>query len=152
MLESCRKNLNQSGIMHPFSLYNVDLNKKVEIRNASVVIMCLTLQFVRPINRLRLLQSVYNQLNTGGCLILVEKVLGEDSEFNRQFIKLYYNFKRRNYYDEMEIVQKREALENILIPYKLSEDILLLKDSGFHSCETFFKWYNFAGMVALKNS
>jgi tRNA (cmo5U34)-methyltransferase len=50
----------------------------------------------------------------------------------------------------MEIAQKREALENVLVPYTLSEDIQLLKNAGFHSCETFFKWHNFAGFVALK--
>lgn len=152
MLEKCRKNLTTAGITRPFDLFRTDLNKKVEIQNASVVVMCLTLQFVRPINRLRLLDSVCNQLNPGGCLILIEKVLGEDSGFNRQFIKYYYDFKRRNNYAEMEIARKREALENVLIPYKLSEDIQLLKDAGFNSYETFFRWYNFAGMVALKNS
>jgi tRNA (cmo5U34)-methyltransferase len=50
----------------------------------------------------------------------------------------------------MEISQKREMLENVLIPYKVSENIEMLTEAGFHSCETFFKWYNFAGMVALK--
>jgi tRNA (cmo5U34)-methyltransferase len=50
----------------------------------------------------------------------------------------------------MEIAQKREALENVLIPYKLSEDIEMLTEAGFHSCEVFFKWHNFAGMVAIK--
>ncbi|GAB1450495.1 hypothetical protein MASR2M47_05510 [Draconibacterium sp.] len=76
--------------------------------------------------------------------------MAESTEFNRQFIKYYYDLKRRNNYDEMEIAQKREMLENVLIPYKISENIEMLTDAGFHSCETFFKWYNFAGMVALK--
>lgn len=150
MLGKCRKNLTSAGITRPFDLLKTDLNKQVEIQNASVVVMCLTLQFVRPINRLKLLQSVNQQLNPGGCIILIEKVLGEDSSFSRQSIKYYYDFKRRNNYDEMEIALKREALENVLIPYKLSEDIQLLIDSGFSSCETFFKWHNFAGMVAFK--
>jgi tRNA (cmo5U34)-methyltransferase len=150
MLESCRKNFNEMGVLRPFELLEADLNKHVDISNASVVILCLTLQFVRPINRLKLLQHIHNQLNPGGCIILVEKVLGESTEFNRQFIKYYYDMKRRNNYDDMEIAQKREALENVLIPYKSSEDIQLLLDAGFHSCETFFKWYNFAGFVALK--
>jgi tRNA (cmo5U34)-methyltransferase len=58
--------------------------------------------------------------------------------------------KKRNNYDEMEIAQKREALENVLIPYKLSENIELLEQVGFQSCESFFKWYNFSGITALK--
>ena len=150
MLESCGKNLTEMGVTRPFELVEADLNKKVVINNASVVVLCLTLQFIRPINRQRILQSIYDQLNPGGCIILVEKVLGESTEFNRQFIKYYYDLKRRNNYDDMEISQKREALENILIPYKSSENKQQLLDVGFHSCETFFKWHNFAGYVALK--
>jgi tRNA (cmo5U34)-methyltransferase len=122
----------------------------VEINNASVVVLCLTLQFMRPIYREKLLNDIYKGLNSGGVLILVEKILAEDSLFNRDFIKYYYNYKRRNNYSEMEIAQKREALENVLIPYKLSENITLLRDRGFAHCEVFFKWYNFSGMIAVK--
>jgi tRNA (cmo5U34)-methyltransferase len=112
--------------------------------------LCLTLQFVRPIYRERLLKNIYDGLNSGGVLILVEKILAEDSLFNRDFIEYYYNYKRRNHYSEMEISQKREALENVLVPYKLSENITLLRDCGFAHCEVFFKWYNFAGLIAIK--
>ena len=150
MLKSCRKNLDKNGLKRNVTLLYGNLNKEIKIENASVVILCLTLQFVRPIYRQQLVQSIYNQLNNNGILILVEKVLGESSEFNRQFIKYYYEFKRRNNYDDMEIAQKREALENILIPYKLSEDIEMLNQAGFKTCEVFFKWHNFAGLVAQK--
>lgn len=150
MLESCRKNLEKNGLTRPVKLLSADMNKRVKMENASVVILCLSLQFVRPINRQKLLQSIYRQMNPKGVLILVEKVLGESSEFNRQFIKYYYDFKRRNNYDDMEISQKREALENVLIPYKLSENIAMLKKAGFNSSEVFFKWHNFAGIVAQK--
>jgi tRNA (cmo5U34)-methyltransferase len=150
MLESCGKNLTEMGVSRPFKLLEADLNQGLTIDNASVVVLCLTLQFIRPINRLNLLKQIHEQLLAGGCIILVEKVLGESTEFNRQFIKYYYDMKRRNDYADMEIAQKREALENVLIPYKSSENIQLLLDAGFHSCETFFKWHNFAGFVALK--
>jgi len=150
MLESCRKNLDKHGLTRNISLIEGDMNKKVTIKNASVVVLCLSLQFIRPIYRQKLLQSIYKQMNPNGILILVEKVIGETPEFNRTFIKYYYDMKRRNNYDDMEIAQKREALENVLIPYKLSEDIEMLTEAGFHSCEVFFKWHNFAGMVAMK--
>lgn len=150
MLNCCRKNLESNGVTRSLSLVVADLNKQVEIQNASVVVLCLTLQFVRPLNRLKLLQSVHNQLNPGGCLILVEKVLGESNEFTRRFIEYYYELKRRNNYDEMEISQKREALENVLIPYKLSENIEMLAEAGFNKTEVFFKWYNFAAIIAIK--
>jgi len=150
MLKTCKNNLESNGVTRSLSLVTADLNKQVDIQNASVVVLCLTLQFVRPLNRLKLLQSVYKQLNPGGCLILIEKVLGESTEFNRQFIRFYYDLKRRNNYDEMEISQKREALENVLIPYKLSENMEMLAEAGFNKTEVFFKWYNFAGIIAIK--
>jgi len=150
MLNKCRSKLEEAEFRRPFDLRYGDLNQNIEISNASVVISCLTLQFVRPINRPKLLKTIYDGLNSKGVLILTEKILAEDSVFNRDFIKHYYNYKRRNQYSEMEISQKREALENILVPYKLSENITLLRDTGFSHCEVFFKWYNFAGLIATK--
>ena len=56
----------------------------------------------------------------------------------------------KNHYNDMEIAQKREALENVLIPYKLMENRELLLNTGFRYVDTFFKWYNFSGMIAVK--
>jgi tRNA (cmo5U34)-methyltransferase len=150
MLDKCKLKLLEIGFSRNYELRCADLSDGIKINNASVVVLCLTLQFVRPIYREQLLQHIYNGLNPGGALILVEKILAEESMFNRDFIKYYYNYKRRNNYSEMEISQKREALENVLIPYKLSENITLLRDRGFIHCEVFFKWNNFAGLIAIK--
>ncbi|MEQ9442069.1 MAG: carboxy-S-adenosyl-L-methionine synthase CmoA [Cyclobacteriaceae bacterium] len=150
MLEKCRTNFQEAGVKRTFDLQSANLNQGISMEPASVAIMCLTLQFVRPLFRERLVQDIYRQLNENGCLILVEKVLGEDSLFNRLFINYYYDMKRRHQYSEMEISQKREALENVLIPYKLGENITLLNACGFRYCEVFFKWYNFCGIVAVK--
>lgn len=150
MLDKCKLKLMEIGFSRDYELRCADLSRGVQISNASVVVLCLTLQFVRPIYREQLLKNIYEGLNPRGVLILVEKILAEESDFNRDFIEYYYNYKRRNNYSEMEISQKREALENVLIPYKLSEDITLLRDRGFVSCEVFFKWYNFAGIIAVK--
>ncbi len=150
MLDKCQANLKKAGVTRKHDLVTADLNQGVTIQNASVVVMCLTLQFVRPLYRERLVHDIYRQLNQDGCLILVEKVLGEDSLFNRLFIKYYYDMKRRHDYSEMEIAQKREALENVLIPYKLKENEELLASTGFRYVEVFFKWYNFCGLIAVK--
>ncbi|MGV3602359.1 MAG: carboxy-S-adenosyl-L-methionine synthase CmoA [Dyadobacter fermentans] len=152
MLDKCDVKLKEAGFVRPYDLVAGDLHQQLPISNGSVVILCLTLQFVRPLYRERLLKNIYDGLNPGGVLLLVEKVLAESSIFNRDFIKYYYNYKRRNHYSELEISQKREALENVLIPYKLSENMLLLKEAGFADCEIFFKWYNFSGMIAHKKS
>lgn len=150
MLDKCKSKLMQLGFSRPYELRCADLGQNVSITNASVVVLCLTLQFVRPIYRDQVLKNIYSGLNPGGVLILVEKILAEESQFNRDFIDYYYDYKRRNNYSEMEISQKREALENVLVPYKLNENITLLRDRGFAHCEVFFKWYNFAGVIALK--
>lgn len=150
MLDKCKSKFEEIGFSRNYELRCADLGQGIKIENASVVVLCLTLQFVRPIYREKLIKDIFDGLNSGGVLILVEKILAEESSFNREYINYYYNYKRRNQYSEMEISQKREALENVLIPYKLSENISLLRDKGFAHCEVFFKWYNFAGIIATK--
>jgi tRNA (cmo5U34)-methyltransferase len=150
MLKRCRQKLTQHGLRHEHELICADLNQGVCIQNASMVLMVLTLQFVRPLYRDTLTKAILQGLNENGCLILVEKVLGEDSVFNRLFIKYYYDLKKRHGYSEMEIAKKREALENVLVPYKLMENREMLLRAGFRYCDVFFKWYNFCGMIALK--
>ena len=139
MLRRCNEKLSQSGFSRPHELVCADLNQGVEITNASMVVMILTLQFIRPLNRDGVVASILRGLNENGCLILVEKVLGEDSMFNRLFIKYYYDLKKRHGYSELEIAQKREALENVLIPYKLLENRELLLRVGFRFVDVFFK-------------
>jgi len=150
MLDKCRVKLRESGVKRPCELLCVDLNDGVRIQDASVVLLILTLQFIRPLNRDRLISDIYRGLRPNGCLLVIEKVLGEDSLLNRLFIKYYYELKRRNGYSELEISQKREALENVLVPYKVLENRELLLRTGFRYVDVFFKWYNFSGMIAVK--
>jgi len=150
MLARAEQELKEAGFSRPYELHHKDLHKGLTIENASVVIMSLTLQFVRPLFRERVVQKVFNGLNEQGCLILVEKVLSPETLINRLFIRYYHDFKRRNGYSEIEIGQKREALENVLIPYRLEENEHLLRHVGFSHVEVFFKWYNFCGLLALK--
>ena len=150
MLKSCEANLKAAGVERKVSYQNQDLNSNLQLSNPSVVIFCLTLQFLRPLNREKIIRKIYNSLPENGVVILVEKILTEHSICNRLFIEHYYQFKMRNGYNEIEISKKRESLENVLVPYKLSENEELLTSSGFRFIEVFFKWYNFAGLVAIK--
>ena len=150
MLVKCEEKLRANAVTRNVTLECADLHEGVAIRDASLALMVLTLQFLRPLHRERLVADIFQGLSENGGLILVEKVLGEDSHFNRLFIKHYYDYKRRNGYSETEIAQKREALENVLIPYKLLENRELLLRSGFRYVDVFFKWYNFCGIVAIK--
>ena len=150
MLSKTRQKLEDRKMARAFDLVNADLNQGPLIENASVAVMILTLQFVRPMHRERVIRKVYEQLNDNGCLILVEKITVEDSLLNRLFIKHYYEMKRRNGYSTTEITLKREALENVLIPYRYEENRDLLLQTGFRSVEEFFRWYNFSGVIAVK--
>ncbi len=147
MLKKCSRKLAENRFHREHELVCADLNQDVHIENASVVLMVLTLQFVRPLYRDTLMANILKGLHEQGCLILVEKILGEDSLFNRHFIKYYYEFKKRNGYRELEIAQKREALENVLVPYKLLENREMLLRAGFRYVDVFFKWYNFCCLV-----
>ena len=151
MLERAKENLKKGGVLDRCELIAQDFNDAVKLINPSVVVMVLTLQFVRPLYRDLLIKNIYESLREKGCLILVEKTLGNNSLFNRLFMDLYYSFKKREGYSELEIAQKREALENVLIPYRIEENIELLNRGGFKSVEVFFKWYNFCGIVAVKD-
>jgi tRNA (cmo5U34)-methyltransferase len=140
----------RGAVRHPHELRCADLNQSLRIENASVVVMSLTLQFVRPLQRERVLREICEGVNHNGCLLLVEKVVAEESMLNRLYIQHYYEFKQRNGYSELEIARKREALENVLIPYRADENDAMLRSVGFRAVDLFFKWYNFVGLVAFK--
>jgi tRNA (cmo5U34)-methyltransferase len=150
MLAKAREKLDQLPSARERELIQADLHELPAIENASVVILTLTLQFVRPLHRERLIRTVCQGTNDQGCLILVEKLTESDTLFNRLFIKYYYDMKRRHGYSELEISQKREALENVLIPYRLEENRALLLEAGYSKTQMFFQWYNFCGMIAVK--
>jgi tRNA (cmo5U34)-methyltransferase len=150
MLEVAREKLGHEDFRFPFELRCEELEQGSEVADASVALLVLTLQFVRPLKREPLIRRIHDGMRDDGCLIMVEKVLGESSTFNRLFIKHYYEMKKRNGYSDLEIAQKREALENVLIPYRLEENKRLLRRVGFEHVDVFFKWYNFCGIIATK--
>jgi len=150
MLEKAREKLDHISSPRRRDLVRADLHELRDIEDASVVIMTLTLQFVRPLHRERLIRTISEGTRPQGCLILVEKLTEQDTLFNRLFIKYYYDMKRRHGYSELEIAQKREALENVLIPYHLEENRDLLLGAGYTKFQMFFRWYNFCGMLAVK--
>jgi tRNA (cmo5U34)-methyltransferase len=150
MLERARRKLAAAPSPRPRDVRFLDLNEPFAIEDGSVAIMLFTLQFVRPLHRERVVRTIASGLRENGALILVEKVIESDTLFNRLFIDHYYDMKRRHGYSEMEISQKREALENVLIPYRMDENRALLLANGFSKVQEFFRWYNFAGVVAVR--
>ncbi|WP_455939608.1 carboxy-S-adenosyl-L-methionine synthase CmoA [Helicobacter fennelliae] len=123
---------------------------EVEFLDSRAFIANYTMQFIRPINRLHLIKKLYNALEFGGVLLMSEKMSSTDSVFDKQMIEYYHAYKAKNGYTQSEITRKREALENVLVPYSLEENLALLKDAGFKGIEVLFKWVNFGTLIAKK--
>lgn len=121
-----------------------------DIHDASVVIMNYTLQFIDPLHRETIIQKIYDGLRHNGILLVSDKLLQTNTDISRTFIDKYYNMKRLNGYSELEISQKREALDNVLIPYSLEEETELFKSCGFKGVDAFFSWYNFTSFICIK--
>lgn len=117
---------------------------------ARVVISNYTLQFIRPMQREGLLRTIADALEEGGVFLFSEKVVSDDPRLNKELIDCYYDFKKTQGYSEYEIMQKREALENVLIPYTMNENVAMAKNSGFKTCDVLFRWANFATFIAIR--
>ncbi|MFB1310155.1 carboxy-S-adenosyl-L-methionine synthase CmoA [Helicobacter pylori] len=123
---------------------------EVEFKEASAFSLLFVLQFVRPMQREVLLKKIYNSLALNGVLLVGEKIMSEDRILDKQMIELYYLYKQNQGYSHNEIAFKREALENVLVPYSLKENVALLESVGFKHVEALFKWVNFTLLVARK--
>ena len=117
---------------------------------AQAILCNYTLQFLRPLERPAFVRRVFAALPPGGLFILSEKTIALSPALNRDFIALHHDFKRAQGYTEMEIAAKREALENVLVPFSLEENVRLLREAGFAEVEPFFVWFNFSSIAALK--
>lgn len=120
------------------------------IPRANAIVANYTLQFIRPPKRALLVESVCNALCSGGVFIFSEKIVHEDGVLSKAMIDVYLDFKREQGYSDFEIAQKREALENVLVPYTEQENKEMALKAGFSGVETLFKWGNFATYLAKK--
>jgi tRNA (cmo5U34)-methyltransferase len=150
MLDQAREKLATHLRAHRVTLVAADLDGDLQLPSVNVVLMNWTLQFVRPIHREALLRRIHASLRPGGALLLAEKVLVEDSLLNRMYIELYYRYKTKQGYTAEEIQRKRESLENVLVPYRVDENVELLKRCGFDAVDTCFRWFNWAAFVAIR--
>ena len=122
----------------------------IEITNASLVVMNFTLQFIPLQKRHSLLKKIYAGLKPGGCLVISEKLLFEPEPLNQLLSELHHQFKSAQGYSDLEISQKRDAIENVLIPETLDSHINRLRACGFKTASPWFQCFNFASLVALK--
>lgn len=156
MLELCRqryKDYIEEGtvIVQKLDLKENPIGWKHFIGGCSVIMSCLTLQFVPIEYRQRILENVFESLNKGGAFILVEKVLGNSAQLDDLFNTIYYDMKRENQYTEEQISNKRKSLEGVLSPLTEEMNISMLRMAGFRKIDTFWRNLNFCGIIAIKD-
>ena len=167
LAKKCNKKLNLIGIdnskaminraVHKAKAFGVDVKfieedfLNYDFSESKAIIANYTIQFIRPLKREKLIQKIYNSLKNNGIFLMSEKLITENKKLNKIMIDIYYEYKKSMGYSEFEIAQKREALENVLIPYTMQENIEMLKNAGFNDIEVIFRWNNFATFIAFKH-
>jgi tRNA (cmo5U34)-methyltransferase len=147
MLDQARKKL--LAYDSKITLINKDI-LEYPFPKVKVISAFYTLQFIRPLEREKLINKIYNALNDDGIFLFSEKLITKNKVLNKQLIDIYYDYKKEQGYTKFEIMQKREALENVLIPYTQDENEAMLKEAGFKYSELLFRWANFALFIAYK--
>jgi len=150
MLAAARERFNlliKSGIVE---IRKVDLRREYPAALASVTLCVLTLQFTPIEYRQQILKRIYDHTQPGGALILVEKLLGATADLDDLMVAEYYQFKGASGYSQDEIARKRMSLEGVLVPLSEPMNRALLQQAGFSQIDTFWRWMNFAGFVAVK--
>lgn len=124
--------------------------RHIEITRASVVVLNFTLQFIPPDDRQALLKRIHQGMMPGGILILSEKLHFTDPQQQQWLDEHHLLFKRAQGYSDLEIAQKRAAIENVLIPDTEEVHHQRLNAAGFSSSYCWFRSFNFASFVAHK--
>ncbi|RUO78332.1 carboxy-S-adenosyl-L-methionine synthase CmoA [Pseudidiomarina taiwanensis] len=149
MIERAERHIEGFRSSIPVQLKCEDIQAS-EFDSASVIVMNFTLQFIPPEQRQHLLERIYAGLKPGGVLIIAEKFKHPSTAMNETLIDLHHEFKRANGYSELEISQKRAAIENIMKIDTLETHRQRLQTIGFSEFAIWFQCYNFAAMLAQK--
>ena len=120
------------------------------MENASMAVLNFTLQFLPPDQRGALMQRIARAMRPGGVLVISEKLVFDDDAVNDLFIDLHHQYKRSQGYSDLEIAQKRAAIEKVLVPDTLSTHKKRLAEAGFSRSEVWFQCFNFASILAIK--
>lgn len=149
MVAHCRKIIDNEASRVPVEVICSDL-QDVDINNASVVVLNFTLQFIELESRQEIINRIYQGMLSGGILVISEKLSHQDRDIENLFIDMHHEFKKAHGYSDLEISQKRTALEEVLIPENIEQHKKRILTSGFKSCDVWFQCFNFASMLALK--
>ena len=127
-----------------------DICNKLNIKDVSVIICNLSLQFISINDRIKCIDNFYKLLNDKGALIIVEKIHQDSEKINQLFKEQYYSLKSDNNYSTEEIKNKESALKDVLIPTSINHYLSILQSVSFTDVSSFFQWNNFCGIIAIK--
>jgi len=122
----------------------------IKIENASMVVLNFTLQFIEKSQRQALLNKIAQGLKPGGLLVLSEKITSDDETIDNVLVDLHHSFKRDNGYSELEVAQKRSALEKVMLTDSLKVHTKRLSQAGFNHSSLWFQCFNFTSLIAIK--
>ena len=146
MIKKCKENL---AMLDNTKIIVEDINN-IEIKNSSIVLLNLTLQFIDVKKRQTLINNIYKGLVDNGILLLIEKI-HFDNKSKQNFIdNMHFIFKQNNGYSDLEIAKKRQAIDNVLITNSKKEHIKRIKQAKFTQVYTWFNCFNFMGFIAIK--
>ena len=149
MVERCKMHVQAFKGKTPVEIQQADI-MQVDFQPSSMIVLNFTLQFIERENRQTLLNKISNSMIDKGILILSEKVTQTDPVCQQVITDLQHDFKRANGYSELEIAQKRTALENVMKTDTLEEQIHRLKKAGFSHITPWFQCFNFTSLIAIK--
>ena len=149
MVERCKRHIESYKANTPVEVICDDISN-IDMQNASMVVLNFTLQFLTPENRQQVLNKIYQALNPNGILILSEKFSFNDSTVDELLFNMHHDFKRANGYSELEISQKRNMLENVMLTDTIETHKKRLSDAGFKHIDTWFQCFNFGSIIAIK--
>lgn len=147
MLDLCKRGFKKYKNVE---VLNYDITQGLPDYRYSLILSILTIQFTPIEYRQRIIKSIYNGLESNGCFIFVEKLLGNSEDIDSIFVDEYYNIKREHSYTNEQIKNKRKSLEGVLVPITENWNIDLLKTAGFKKIDCFWRYLNFAGYIAIK--
>jgi len=149
MIKRCQANLARDHSAPTYELKHDDL-RAVTIENASMVILNFTLQFLPDHERPAVLKRIADGMRPGGVLLLAEKLHYESHVEQNLMNDLHHDFKRYQGYSDLEIAQKRAALEEVLVPNTRAEHIDRLATAGFAIQQQCVRCLNFEAFVAIR--
>lgn len=115
---------------------------------ARVVLSNWLLQFVDPQQRLPLLTTIARSLQGGGQLLLAEKIRFDDPATQSFMEDTHHAFKTANGYSDLEISQKRSALENVMVVDTETSHLERLHAAGFSKVTVWYRCLNWISFLA----